>query len=101
MLSLPTLFLHSRFRMNSVRPPFSGGTGAQMLNSKVFKNFKVSGTYKRREKPHTNHFKNFLLVYFASKKSVFDQKVFDSLTRILPDKKFYLSIELVLILPYL
>ena len=59
MLSLPTLFLHSRFRMNSVRPPFSGGTGAQMLNSKVFKNFKVSGTYKRREKPHTNHSKKF------------------------------------------
>ena len=100
MLSLPTLFLHSRFRMNSVRPPFSGGTGAQMLNSKVFKKFKVSGTYKRREKPHTNHLKKSASLFFIEK-SVFDQKVFDSLTRILPDKKFYLSIELVLILPYL
>ena len=39
--------------------PFS----VQVLNSKFFQYFKASDTYKRRQKPHTNHFKK---VYFPS-----------------------------------
>ena len=69
--------------------PFS----VQVLNSKFFQYFKASDTYKRRQKPHTNHFKKVYFPSFWSKSVWF----LDQNSR----QNFYLSIELALTLPYL